>query len=97
MEITLKKGNQIPPVVLRQAGYAPYINKEGVQSFVRRVHGTDFPRFHLYIKEEDEHTFLCSVHLDQKRPSYMGSKAHGGDYDSETVQGEAERIHKSIE
>ncbi len=97
MDIELKKGHQIAPVILRRAGYAPYINKEGVQSFSRRLHGTDFPRFHLYINEEDEHTITCSLHLDQKAPSYMGARAHGGDYDSETVQQEAERIKASVE
>lgn len=92
MDITLKKGRQIAPVILRRAGYAPYINKEGIQSFSRRIHGTDFPRFHLYINEEDEQTLTCSLHLDQKAPSYMGSRAHGGDYDSDTVKEEAQRI-----
>ena len=92
MNITLKKYKQIAPVVLRRLGYAPYINKEGEQSFVRRPHGTEFPRYHLYVQEEDDTVMRCSLHLDQKAPSYMGSRAHGGDYDSEAVQQEFERM-----
>lgn len=94
MDVEIRKQNQIAPVALRRVGYAPYINKEGEQSFVRRVHGTSFPRFHLYIKEEDETIVRCSLHLDQKRPSYMGTRAHGGDYDSETVQAEVARLQE---
>lgn len=92
MDVFIPKHNQIAPVALRRAGYAPYINKEGEQSFVRRIQGTDFPRFHLYIKVEDDATLRCSIHLDQKQPSYQGTHAHGGDYDSETVADEARRI-----
>ncbi|MBI4090665.1 MAG: hypothetical protein HY422_01435 [Candidatus Komeilibacteria bacterium] len=92
MDVFIQKQNQIAPVAIRRVGYAPYINKEGEQSFVRRIHGTDFPRFHLYIKAEDDEVLRCSIHLDQKRPSYQGAHAHGGDYDSETVADEARRI-----
>ena len=92
MDVFIKKNDQIAPVVLRRFGYAPYVNKEGEQSFVRRIHGTPFPRFHLYIKEEDRFLLKCSLHLDQKRPSYMGTKAHGGDYDSPQVAAEANRL-----
>jgi hypothetical protein len=95
MDVLLKKYNQIVPVLLRQVGYAPYINKEGWQSFVRRPQRTDFPRFHVYVKEEDEKTVMCSLHLDQTRPSYMGAKAHGGDYDSETVAQEVNRMKQA--
>jgi len=95
MDVFIKKNDQIAPVVLRRFGYAPYVNKEGEQSFVRRIHGTAFPRFHLYVKEEDRTILRCSLHLDQKRPSYMGTRAHGGDYDSKTVQQEADRLQNN--
>jgi len=32
------------------------------------------------------------LHLDQKRPSYKGTNAHGGEYDGEAIREEAERI-----
>src|SRR3989344_8124295 len=95
MEVDIQKKGQIAPVVLRRVGYAPYVNKEGKQSFVRRPHGTSFTRFHLYIKEENDDFIRCSLHLDQKKPSYMGTRAHGGDYDSEAVQTEVERLQAS--
>jgi len=92
MDVIIQKHGQIAPVALRKAGYAPYVNKEGEQSFVKRVEGHDFPRFHLYIKEEDDKNLRCSLHLDQTKPSYMGTKAHGGDYDSDVVMSEADRL-----
>ena len=96
MELDIKKKGQIAPVVLRRLGYAPYVNKEGQQSFVKRIHGMSFPRYHLYIKEENDDFVRCSLHLDQKKPSYMGTRAHGGDYDSETVQAEIERLQATM-
>ena len=92
MDFYIAKQNQIAPVILQRFGYAPYINRQGEHSYVRRVQGAEFPRFHLYISEEDKSRLRCSLHLDQKRPSYMGTHAHGGDYDSEIVRTEVARF-----
>jgi hypothetical protein len=95
MTFRILKGNQAPLVLLRRLGYAPYTNRQGEQSFVKRIHGAEFPRFHLYINKEDDTTLFCSLHLDQKRPVYKGSTAHGGDYDSPEVAEEAGRLQSS--
>ena len=42
------------------------------------------------MNEEDEIVF--DLHLDQKKPSYVGTKAHGGEYDGPTVEKEMSRI-----
>ena len=60
-------------------------------NFVRRLSGRDYPRFHCYLKIDDQDVLL-NLHLDQKAPSYPGSARHSGEYDSPIVEAEAERI-----
>lgn len=50
-----------------------------------------YPRFHLFIKTQSG-TLFFNLHLDQKKPIYGGAPAHAGEYDSETVKKETERI-----
>ncbi|MBN1778822.1 MAG: hypothetical protein JW816_01200 [Candidatus Buchananbacteria bacterium] len=77
---------------MRRAGYAEFndFNANKI-SYARRL-GTDFyPRFHVYINQKDGFDFL-SLHLDQKKASYAGSRAHSGEYSGELVEGEANRL-----
>lgn len=53
-----------------------------------------FPRLHAYAKMIGN-SLQVNLHLDQKRPSYSGTKTHGGEYEGKIVEQEAERI-KSI-
>ena len=79
---------------LRRLGYFGLITTE--VSYVRRLSlRQHYPRFHLYL-EEKPNTFIFNLHLDQKKPSYEGAFAHSGEYDSETVAAEAERIKNSF-
>ncbi|MFH0892597.1 MAG: hypothetical protein V1867_07550 [Candidatus Falkowbacteria bacterium] len=73
---------------MRHAGYAPHLD-----SFVRRLTRLDYPRFHVYLKEEKDRVII-NLHLDQKKPSYAGSgaHAHSGEYDGELVAGEMARL-----
>jgi len=89
---SIKKGAYHSLMIMRRLGYAAYTNRQGVDSFVRRLHGAEFPRYHLYINNESEDEMTCSVHIDQRAPSYQGSHAHGGDYDSELVIQEIARL-----
>jgi hypothetical protein len=66
----------------------------GEIKFIRPPKG--FPRFHLILKIEGEN-IICNLHLDQKAPKYEGALAHAGEYDSEVVKEEAERITKILE
>ncbi len=77
--------------VVRNLGYKPIgYTEKGELNCVRPM-GADYPRFHLYITESPA-SIRYSLHLDQKRPSYQGATAHSGDYDSDIVHNEAQRI-----
>ena len=89
-EIKLNKAD-----LCRKLGYTPKSRNKGEFSAIKRLKSRDYPRFHLFI-EENEDQLLFKLHLDQKRPSYEGSNAHSGEYESELVQEEKERIEKII-
>ena len=78
--------------LMRQAGYSFQGKDEerGDLSFVRPPR--DYPRFHVYLKIEDETTLALNLHLDQKRPIYRGTSAHAGEYENEMVEKEMERV-----
>ncbi|MDP2930723.1 MAG: hypothetical protein Q8N56_03950 [bacterium] len=64
-------------------------------NLVRVLAANGYPRFHLYLKEQNKN-LLFNLHLDQKKPSYEGQTAHSGDYDSELVNAEKTRIQEAI-
>lgn len=68
--------------LMRHIGYAPYYD-----SFVKRLGSNKFPRFHIYIKDNE-----FDLHLDQKKPSYAGQKAHSGEYSNKIIEEEKKRI-----
>jgi len=67
--------------------------KEGGLVFARPPRG--YPRFHLFIKMEEKN-LIFNLHLDQKAPIYEGAPAHAGEYDSDLVSKEAERIKQIL-
>lgn len=78
---------------LRRCGYS--ILKDG--SFVRRITGDYYPRFHIYVEKErrgevTSPVLVLNLHLDEKKPSYKNQPAHSGKYQGELVKKEAERI-----
>ena len=85
-----------PEQFLRRAGYG-YIQdrRTGQDSFVRRLGGNFYPRFHVYPSHMGENV-VFNLHLDQKRPSYAGAHAHNGEYEGELVQKEMERLKELI-
>lgn len=79
-----------------RCGYGKLVNRQTREtSFVRRLHGDMYPRFHVYINEEAG-AWVFSLHLDQKRPSYEGSSAHAGEYEGAVVEKEAARMQNSL-
>src|SRR3989344_7621710 len=90
--VLIKKGDNIANLS-RQMGYKliKFDDWENEYNLVRPLSGDNYPRFHLYIKEENNNWNL-NLHLDQKRPSYEGSSAHSGEYGGELVEEEMERI-----
>ena len=92
-----------PEQFLRRAGYSYVRDKHSdVDSFVRRLGRNYYPRFHMYIKEQDGHRqseaskIIFNLHLDQKRPSYAGSPAHNAEYEGEVVEAEIKRLKDTI-
>lgn len=81
--------------LVREAGYKPIGYTEHQELNAVRPLGADYPRFHLYVLESPE-IITFNLHLDQKKAVYEGATAHGGDYESDVVQGEAQRIKDAI-
>jgi hypothetical protein len=81
--------------LMRKIGYKPdKRTPEGELAAVRPL-GADFPRFHIYLRS-DPKVLTFNIHLDQKKSSYEGTSAHGGDYEGETVERERDRIKQII-
>ncbi len=106
MKLIINK-NQLdepPEIFLRHAGYAfIYDRQSGKESYVRRLGGGFYPRFHIYIEEvpsanskQEENKIVFNLHLDQKQPSYSGKHAHNAEYYGEAAEGEMERIRGLI-
>ena len=78
MQIRLENLKINPTFFMRSCGYA-FERQEGNElSFMRRLAGRDYPRFHAYTHMEDR-VLVVNLHLDQKKPSYGGSNAHSGE------------------
>lgn len=83
--------------VIRKIGYKYWGKDEGngEYNFIRPLEKRSYPRFHLYLKIEDE-DWILNLHLDQKKPSYNGVPAHSGEYDGEVVEKEVKRIKEIL-
>ena len=83
-----------------RAGYA-FLRKDektDEMSFVKRIGGGDYPRFHIYVKMIGYTKAEINLHLDQKKTSYEGSTAHSGEYANESwVAREVEIIKQAFE
>ncbi len=84
-----------PRNLMRRAGYAEQINRQGEVSYVRRFGGA-FPRFHAYL-DITANGFMVNLHLDQKQPSYPGFRKHSGEYNGPTVEAEMERLVSALQ
>src|SRR3989344_3925714 len=83
--------------LMLRAGYHEHNDiNTGKTSYVRRLRGDYYPRFHVYIEERDGRISL-NLHLDQKKPSYPGAHAHNADYDGSVVNAELSRLAAAIE
>ncbi len=96
MTFKIKSGSENLASTMRKIGYQPINTSDrGELNCIRPFYGNDYPRFHIYVKEQGGE-IIINLHLDQKKPSYQGSHAHSGDYDSETVRDEAARIRSTL-
>jgi len=97
MIIKLPKEKIPDPVhFIRRCGYGQIRDRRtGQVSYVRRLRGSLYPRFHVYIVEKKSEIFF-NLHLDQRQTRYEGVTAHSGDYDGPVVEGEEQRILASL-
>ena len=85
-----------PENILRRCGYFPiFDNRTQKGSFVKKITGERYPRFHLYSKQENNE-IIFDLHLDQSKTVYRGAKAHNADYDSPQVKEELVRIFQEV-
>jgi len=93
---TTKNLNYTPENVLRTCGYFPIFDRKNQKvSFVKKLSGNRYPRFHLYLKEI-ENELVFDLHLDQSQTVYTQQKAHNADYDSLEVKQELVRIFQEV-
>jgi len=76
---------------MRSCGYSLERAEGNELSFMRRTSGGEYPRLHAYTHTEGS-VLVINLHLDQKKPSYEGSRTHSGEYDGELIETETERI-----
>ena len=80
--------------ILRQAGYIPIHDRtSGKDSFVFKIRGDRYPRFHLYVEQETPNAVKWHVHLDHKEHGWS-HKRHDADYDGPDVQEEVGRLKR---
>lgn len=93
MEIRISKEKvREPEKFIRRCGYGRIFDRKTNQvSYVRRIHGEMYPRFHVYINESGN-DWVFNLHLDQKKPIYKGVAAHAGEYEGRVVEEEGKRI-----
>ncbi|MBZ9577598.1 hypothetical protein KJA13_00985 [Patescibacteria group bacterium] len=91
MKFAIKNTGENTINLMRKIGYL--FQKEN--QFVRPLGRSGYPRFHLYIEENNDELIL-NLHLDQKKPVYKGSPAHAGEYEGKVVETEAQRIKQIL-
>ena len=91
-----KKSPENTPTLLKKCGYHYTGVFRGEMGFARRAGTGRYPQFHIYINEDTPEKLVLNLHLDAKKPSYAGSKMHSGEYDTEIVKKEAERVREII-
>lgn len=95
-DFEIKKVDKSIVSVARDLGYTIIDTKENQEyNLVRRLTGQNYPRFHLYVKQQG-FDYIFSLHLDQKKPSYSGTHAHSGEYFGPLVENEADRIKEIL-
>ena len=78
--------------LLQHCGYHFTGIFKGEPGFARRLSRNQYPQFHIYVNKDDAQELILNLHFDAKRPSYSGSSMHSGEYETEIVKEEAERV-----
>ncbi len=88
---------ETPENWLRRAGYTFIPEREdGERSFARRLTRDFYPRFHIYfiiqVDKNGKEIVVFNLHLDQKKPGYVGYNRHNAEYDGPLVEAELDRL-----
>ena len=98
MDFTIKNLKNSITSIARSIGYL-IIDTSGTGEYnmVRKLHLDNYPRFHIYAKQQGEN-FVISLHLDQKKPVYglSGGHAHNGEYFGPIIDNEIDRIREIL-
>lgn len=94
MKFLLNKPQRNVYNLLRELGYRFQKKEKEELVFIHWLGPTDYPRFHLYLKMNENLEF--NLHLDQKRPTYKGVPAHCAEYEGKVVEKEVERIKQKF-
>lgn len=79
--------------ILRDAGYIPIHDRmSGKDSFVFKIRGDRYPRYHLYVEDETDAGVKWHLHIDHKEHGW--NERHDTDYDSAEVTEEAGRLRR---
>ena len=96
MRFSIKKPQEHLVNGMRGLGYRAFGGPKGGEwSFVKSLARGDYPRFHVYVTQQND-MLAMNLHVDQKKPSYEGATAHTGEYDGPLVEQEAERIKRAL-
>jgi len=76
---------------MRRLGYGEQSKFSGQTAFIKRISGSEFPRFHAYVEDKDG-GLQVNLHLDQKAASHEGTRAHAGEYEGPLVEQEMQYI-----
>lgn len=98
MKVILKSKENLYNLMRRCGYYYKGIDERtGQPGFIRRVNGSDYPRFHVYARTNDiSGETVINLHLDQKKPIYKGVIAHSGEHKGPVIEKEAERIKQAL-
>jgi len=97
MKFSILKSN-IPNTrnFFRTIGYFSIPSSQaGKASFIHRIHQTDFPRFHMYISQNQTH-YNFDLHMDLLRPQHKIT-ARASENTTQPVQDEMNRIIHAAE
>lgn len=95
MIFVIKNPKENPLNLARRIGYYFLGQEKDELSFIRPLERGGYPRFHLYLKE-NEGEIIFNLHLDQRRPVYQGAPAHAGEYEGPVIEQEAQRIKQIL-
>lgn len=96
LKIDRTKANIDPHIFLKRVGYGFIVDRQtGKESYVRRLGGGHYPRFHMYVAESGDNIIL-DLHIDQQQSS-ISKKRHKSEYKGERVLGELKRLKGMID